>query len=112
MSPAVLKRSWLALLLCLALPASAYAQLGPARAGMQAQANNAATAGSNPAGLTHIEGTQWAVNTMFAYSDNEFEVKPGTTVSGGDPKNDDDPFAIPSLFYSRPLGEGFRVGSR
>ena len=98
------------LLIAIALPATADAQLGPARAGRLAQANNAATASSNAAGLTRVENPQWVLNTMFTLSDNEFEVEEGTTVSGGDPKNDDDPVAIPSLFYSRPVREDFRVG--
>ncbi len=86
------------------------AQLGPARAGSTAQADNAATAGTNPAGLTRVPNEQWVGGTMLAYSNAKFEVKPGTTVPGGDPKNDNDIFAIPSAYYSRPLSEDLRVG--
>lgn len=53
------------------LPAPAWAQLGPARSDSLAQADNAATAGSNPAGLTRIPREQFVLDTMVTYSDNE-----------------------------------------
>lgn len=58
------------------LPAAAWAQLGPARAGSLAQADNAATASSNPAGLTRVKQEQFVLDTMLMYSQNEFEVRP------------------------------------
>ena len=92
------------------LPAAARAQLGPARAGSLAQADNASTAGSNPAGLTRIGQQQFVLDTMVTYSDNEFEVKPGTTTSGGDPDNDPEWGGIPSLAWSRPMSEKLWAG--
>ncbi len=103
---------WLLLVLIATAPGTTLAQLGPARAGSMAQAENAATAGTNPAGLTRVAEEQWVVGAMVGYSDNEFDVKPppASTVAGGDPRNKNEFFGIPTLFYSRPLGEEFRVG--
>ncbi len=104
-------RSALALAAVLAgLPIAASAQLGPARAGSLAQADNAATASSNPAGLTRLKDEQFVLDTMILYSQNEFEVKPGTTTTGGDPRNNSELSGIPSLAWSRPMSESLWAG--
>jgi long-chain fatty acid transport protein len=89
---------------------TARAQLGPARSGSFAQADNVATAASNPSGLTRIDREQLVVGAMVGYSDTEFRVKPGTTTPGGDPDNDPSLFGLPTLSWARPVGEDWRVG--
>ena len=86
------------------------AQLSPSFSGLNATANDATTAYMNPAGLTRIPNTQIVGLVTVAYSVSEFEVKPGTTVSGGNPKNDDEVLLIPSFYLSKPLGENLRFG--
>ena len=89
---------------------TASAGLGPAFSGLSATANDATTAYMNPAGLTRIPNTQIVGIATFAYTVSEFEVKPGTTMSGGNPDNEDDILFIPSFYLSKPLGEDFRFG--
>ena len=89
---------------------TASAQLSPAFSGLNATANDATTAYLNPAGLTRIPNTQIVGIATFAYTVSEFEVKPGTTVSGGNPDNDDGFLLIPSFYLSKPLGEDLRFG--
>ena len=71
--------------LLLSVPAAA--QIAPGLAGRMAQAENAGTVTSNPAGTTRLEGFHLVFDTIVAVSDNKFEVKDGTTVEGGNPKN-------------------------
>lgn len=94
----------------LGMTQSAWGQLGPGFSGLTASADNADTAYSNPAGLTRLPDTELDTVVTFAYSASKFELKEGTTASGGDPDDDPSFFVIPALYMSKPIGERFRVG--
>jgi len=89
---------------------TASAQLRPAFSGLNATAEDATTAYMNPAGLTRIPNTQIVGIATFAYTVSEFEVKTGTSVSGGSPDKDESFLFVPSFYLSKPLGEKFRFG--
>lgn len=94
-----------------AVAGPAAAQLGPGRAGSLAQADNAATASSNPAGMSRLPREQIVFETMLAYSDGEFDVDEGaSTVAGGNPDNDPSLIGIPGLSWARPVSERVHVG--
>jgi long-chain fatty acid transport protein len=65
------------------------ADLGLAGAGWSARAQDAATVLTNPAGMTHLEGTQILVGLQALYGNMPFEVDPGTSPAlgskGGNP---------------------------
>lgn len=56
-------------------------------AGMAAQAEDASTAFSNPAGMTRLTGTQMLVGIQPLVIDSEFDLGSSTTASGGDGGN-------------------------
>jgi long-chain fatty acid transport protein len=89
---------------------TAPAQLGPAFSGLNATARDATTTYWNPAGMARIPNTQLVAIASVGYVASEFKVKPGTTVSGGDPEDDSGLVLIPSLYFSKPLGEKWHVG--
>lgn len=92
------------------LAAPAAGQTGPALAGRMAQADNAAVVNSNPAGITRVRGTQVVLDASVASSFSRFRVRGGTTTSGGNPDDDNDPFVIPTFSLSHELSERWRLG--
>ena len=93
----------------LACPAEA--QLRPAHSGNFAAADSAATAYSNPAGMSRLDRTEFVFDTLLAYSRSQFKVSNGTTTSGGDGDTNNNFFAIPSLYFVTPaLHERLRFG--
>jgi long-chain fatty acid transport protein len=75
-----------------------------------AQAGNAAVVNNNPAGITHVAGTQIVLDTSLAFSASEFAVGQGTTTDGGDPDSDDTPTVIPTFSASHQLSDQFWAG--
>lgn len=92
------------------LTPAAQAQLGPALSGLTASATDASTAYMNPAGLTRLPHTQIVGLASIGYTVSEFEVKPGTTMAGGDPEDDKSFVLIPAFYLSKPLGDKLRFG--
>jgi long-chain fatty acid transport protein len=64
-------------------------ELAVAAAGWSARAQDASTVLTNPAGMSHLEGTQILVGLQALYANTEFRVRPGTSpglgVTGGNP---------------------------
>jgi long-chain fatty acid transport protein len=114
MRPGFRARGLAALVACAvgaAAAGPATAQLGPGRAGSLAQADNAATAATNPAGMSRLAHEQIVVETTLAYSDGEFDVdQDASTVDGGDPDNDPSLIGIPAFYWTRPVSERIHVG--
>jgi long-chain fatty acid transport protein len=88
----------------------AAAQLGPALAGRTAAAGNAATVNQNPAGIMRLSELEVVLDGMLAISDNKFDVKGGTTETGGNPNNDVEVAGVPQFAFSVPVGERFAIG--
>jgi long-chain fatty acid transport protein len=99
-----------AVALALVLAGPATAQLGPAMAGRTAAAQNAATVNQNPAGLMRLDAFEVVLDGMVAVSDNKFDVKSGTTETGGNPSNEPEIAGIPQFAVSTPIGDRFAVG--
>ncbi|MAT91463.1 MAG: hypothetical protein CME59_02570 [Halioglobus sp.] len=84
---------------------------GPALSGIIAEADSAESAFAAPAGMSRLEGTHLAVQTMVAAGISSFEVDESKTeVSGGDPDNGSDPVIIPSIYYVRQLNDKWHAG--
>ena len=58
--------------------------MGTAAAGRAALANDASTAGANPAGMTRLERSQMLIGVQPLYLNSEFSPSSATTVSGSD----------------------------
>jgi long-chain fatty acid transport protein len=84
--------------------------MAPGLAGRTAQANNAATVSSNPAGMARLDGFQLTLESIGAISDNHFKVQDGTTIDGGNPKNDLELSGLPLFNLAVPIGDRVRVG--
>ena len=96
-------------LFLLARPAEA--QLRPAHAGGSAAADSAATAYSNPAGMSLLDRPELVLDTLLVNSRSKFKVSNGTTATGGDADSNNNFFAIPSLYFVTPaLHERLRFG--
>lgn len=79
--------------------------------GIVAQADNAESAFSAPAGMSRLEGTRVTVQTMWATSLADFEVDENqTTIAGGDPDKGSDPIVIPSIYYVRQFDDRWHGG--
>ena len=61
--------------------------MGTAAAGRAAMADDASTAGSNPAGMTRLERSQMLIGVQPLYLNSEFSPGSETTVSGSDGGN-------------------------
>jgi long-chain fatty acid transport protein len=89
----------------------AVAQLRPANSGNFASADSAATAYSNPAGMSRLDRRELVLETIAAYTSSQFKVSPGTTAAGGDGDKQDNFIAIPSLYFATPaFHERVRLG--
>ncbi len=95
---------------CLAAP---MVQAGsPALSGIVAQADDAESAFSAPAGMSRLEGNHLTVQTMYVNSFADFEVdQDGTTIPGGNPNKGEDPIIIPSVYYVRQLDDRWHAGA-
>jgi long-chain fatty acid transport protein len=91
-------------LLCPAPPADARPY--PGLSGLAATADSAATAGSNPAGITRFDERAWEVELMWFNSESEWEggidgsSDTSVSTSSGDT-------VIPRIFYLQPINEQF-----
>jgi long-chain fatty acid transport protein len=106
------KRSLLALAGSFAMTASPCLFAGsPALTGLVAEADNAESAFSAPAGMSRLKGTRLTVQTMFVQSFADFEVDSNTTtLPGGNPDKGKDPMIIPSIYYVRQLNDRWHAG--
>ncbi|HMI95587.1 MAG TPA: outer membrane protein transport protein, partial [Micropepsaceae bacterium] len=83
-------------------------------AGQTAIAEDAATVYYNPAGMTLLHGPEILISSGFVFMSNDFK-NGGTTAPLGDPArgssgNNDQFFAVPSLFATTPLSDRLSVG--
>jgi long-chain fatty acid transport protein len=108
-----LTRAGILLLCAFAFPGA----VGPARAGdpaftgLVATANDAETAGANPAGMTRLEETTRALRLVVGHGFGDFDVNQGkTTVDGGNPDSDNVPLGIPLFYLVKPFHEDWRFG--
>lgn len=85
---------------------------GPALTGLVAQADDAESVFSSPAGMSRLEGTHMTAQGMYVASFSSFEVdEDETTIPGGDPNNGLDPIVIPSLYYVRQMNDKWHLGA-
>ena len=92
------------------LPSPARAA-SPAFTGLAAVADDAEGALTNPAGMTRLDRPTSSLGALFAQGFGSFEVDgERTTVDGGDPDNSNDPIAVPSAYYVRPIDDRWRIG--
>jgi len=83
---------------------------GASNAGAGAIAQDASTAFTNPAGITHLEESTWMVTGFGINPEIEFEQQAGTTVTGNN-GGDAGVFSPgASLFYANPFSEKFGFG--
>ena len=96
----------------LALAVSPLLQAGsPALTGLVAEADNAESVFSAPAGMARLQGTHMTVQSMYVTSLADFEVdEDQTTIPGGNPDKGDDPIIIPSIYYVRQFDDRWHGG--
>ena len=95
------------LAICFSKQVSAF---GPGYTRVNAAAESAETAYTNPAGMTRFAEKTTSAGATFVKSFKEFNVDESiTTVGGGDP-GASDPVLIPSYYHIRPLNEKWRFG--
>ena len=83
---------------------------GPGYTRINAAAESAETAYTNPAGMTRFDEKTTSAGATFIKSFKEFDVDESrSTVSGGG-TSDSDPLLIPSYYHIRPLDEKWRFG--
>lgn len=88
--------------------------LGNAYAGAAASAEDAATVFFNPAGLMHLQGSQFVAAAHVVRPSAEFSGSAsdplGGAITGSDGGDAGSTALIPNLYYSRPLNNGFVFG--
>ena len=96
----------------MALGAAPLLQAGsPALTGLVAEADNAESAFSAPAGMSRLDGTHITVQTMYIVSLADFELdQDQTTIPGGNPDKGEDPMIIPSIYYVRQFDDRWHGG--
>ncbi len=83
---------------------------GPVYTRLNAAAESAETAYTNPAGMTRFDQKTTSVGVTFINSFKEFEVDESrTTTTGGDPDSGG-PILIPAYYTIRPINEKWRFG--
>jgi len=98
-------------LLTILLTGPAEAQLRPASTGNFASADSAATAYSNPAGMSRLDRRELVLDTLLVYSRSKFKIDDVTTTAGGDADLNNNFIAIPSAYFVTPaLHERVRFG--
>lgn len=106
-----MKRLTVSLILMLSVfhPERGYA-FGPGYTRVNAAAESAETAYTNPAGMTRFDQKTTSAGATFIQSFKAFNVDESrSTVSGGDP-DDSDPLLVPSYYHIRPIDEKWRFG--
>jgi long-chain fatty acid transport protein len=114
------RHGFLTLLLCCLLPSSALGaglwlyergtpEVGTANAGVAARAEDAATAISNPAGMTRLNTPQCLGSLQPLFLDVQFSPDSQTTTSGSS-GNADGFIPGAGFFYVHPLGDRWRFG--
>ena len=83
--------------------------LGTAAAGRAARANDASTAGNNPAGMTRLDRSQMLVAFQGMFFESEFNVD-SATFSGGDGGDIGDFIPAGSFHYVQSLSEKWKLG--
>jgi long-chain fatty acid transport protein len=84
--------------------------MGTAAAGRAALANDASTAGTNPAGMIRLDRSQMQIGVQPLYLNSEFSPDSGTTVSGSDGGNAGGWILAGSFSYAHKLNENWRFG--
>jgi long-chain fatty acid transport protein len=93
-----------------AFPGNRADAFGPGYTRINAAAESAETAYTNPAGMTRFDEKTTSAGATFVKSFKQFKVDESrTTIGGGDP-DDSDPALIPSYYHIRPLDEKWRFG--
>ena len=83
---------------------------GPVYSRLNAAAESAETAFTNPAGMTRFDQKTSSIGVTFIKSFKEFEVDESrSTISGGDPESGN-PILIPAYYTIRPINEKWRFG--
>jgi long-chain fatty acid transport protein len=83
----------------------------PVFSGRIAEADSAETAADNPAGMSRLGESAATVQAMLARSFGKFEVDDRrTTVSGGDPDDDNAPVFVPFGYYVKQLNDRWHAG--
>ncbi|MGI9330422.1 MAG: OmpP1/FadL family transporter [Gammaproteobacteria bacterium] len=108
------KRSWRRLLsgLMIFLVPGAHAHAGgPAFTRLFAPADTAQTSYLNPAGMTRLDGSEFAGQLIYGTRFSSFNVDDSvTTNTGGDPRDEDGVF-VPSFYFVRPVfNDDWRLG--
>jgi long-chain fatty acid transport protein len=94
----------------IAVAASSHAA-GPAATGVVAQANDASSVFTSPAGMTRLTGNEMTLEGALVQGFSSFHVnRSETNVDGGDPDDSSDPIVIPSVYYVWDLGDRWRAG--
>ena len=84
---------------------------GPGYTRINAAAESAETAYTNPAGMTRFDEKTTSAGVTFIKSFKEFNVDESRTTVGGSTSTDaSDPVLIPSYYHIRPLNEKWRFG--
>jgi long-chain fatty acid transport protein len=84
---------------------------GPALTGLVAQADNAESAMTSPAGMSRLHGTQMSVQAIIATPKANFDVDESKTdFEGGNPDLGNDPIVIPAFYYVRQLNDRWHGG--
>lgn len=82
---------------------------GPVFVDLAASAKDARIVGSNPAGMSKLEGSAWRTGLIVSYSESTWEVS-SSRLDLSTETDSDSTLYIPSLFYVRPLDERWSVG--
>ena len=77
---------------------------------MNAVAESAETAYTNPAGMTRIDEKTTSIGAVLFKSFKEFEVDESRSTVGGGGTSDGDPLLIPAVYHVRPLDDKWRFG--
>lgn len=84
--------------------------VGPAYSRLNATAESAETAYTNPAGMTRFDQKTTSVDVTFINSFKEFEVDESRTTTSGGGTESGDPVLIPAYYTIRPINEKWRLG--
>jgi long-chain fatty acid transport protein len=85
-------------------------EVGLAAAGWAARAQDAATVGTNPAGMTRLAGDEVLIGSQLLYGDVEFSADGGSTAGGGDGGNPIGLFPGLSTYYSHSASDRLKFG--
>lgn len=83
---------------------------GLAAAGVAARAQDAATAQSNPAGMTRLQGDQYLIGGQLLLADAGFNTQTGTTTTGNNGDNPIAPTPGASAFYVHHINDDLSFG--